>query len=177
LEHINGSFITLIPKKDNPKTVNNYRPISLLNSSLKLVTKILATRLQKVIKSIIHQNQYGFIKDRTIQDCLAWAFQFLHSCHHSKREIVILKLDFEKTFDLLEHNVILEMFKHKGFSSTWVAWLNNILSSGTSQVLLNGVPDKPIKCKRGARQGDILSRLMFVMAADLLQSIVNKAFT
>jgi hypothetical protein len=57
-EHINGSFITLIPKKDNPQTTNDYRSISLLNSSLKLLTKLLATRMQSVITSVIHVNQY-----------------------------------------------------------------------------------------------------------------------
>jgi retron-type reverse transcriptase len=115
IQSINGSHIVLIPKKDSPQTVNDYRPLSLLNSSLKLLTKIIANRLQKVILSIVHTNRYGFIKGRSIQDCLAWAFQFLHIYHQSKREIFIHKLDFEKAFDMVEHEVILPMFKFKGF--------------------------------------------------------------
>jgi retron-type reverse transcriptase len=153
IQSINGSHIVLIPKKDSPQTVNDYRPISLLNSSLKLLTKIIANILQKVILSIVHTNQYGFIKGRSIQDCLAWAFQFLHIYHQSKREIVIHKLDFEKAFDMVEHEVILPMFKFKGFSDKWISWIRSILSSASSQVLLNGVPDKPFNCKRGVRQG------------------------
>jgi hypothetical protein len=90
--------------------------------------------------------------------------------------VVILKPNFEKVFDVVEHKVILEMFKRKGFSDTLVAWINDILSSDTSQVLLNGVPVKPIKCKRGVLQGDPLSPLLFVMIVDLLQSIVNKPY-
>jgi hypothetical protein len=51
----------------------------------------------------VHQNQYGFIKGRSIQDCLAW----------SRKELVILKLDFEKAFEKVEHEVILQVMSHK----------------------------------------------------------------
>jgi hypothetical protein len=72
---------------------------------------------------------------------------------------VILKLDFEKAFNKVEHQVILNMLQMEGFSSTWVGWIDIVLSTGTSQVLLNGVPGKTIHCKRGVRQGDPLSPL------------------
>lgn len=85
ISSINGSLITLISKMDSPQTVNDYRPISLLNYSIKLLTKLLVNRLQRVILSVIHTNQYGLIQGRTIQDCLAWTFQFLHICQKSKK--------------------------------------------------------------------------------------------
>jgi hypothetical protein len=46
----------LVPKKDNPENVNDFRPISLLNSSIKMVTKLLANRLQPLAMDIIHEN-------------------------------------------------------------------------------------------------------------------------
>jgi hypothetical protein len=70
MESINSSFITLIPKSDSPTSPNDFRPISLLNSVLKIVTKFLANRLQKIILKLVHKNQYGFLKKRSIQDCL-----------------------------------------------------------------------------------------------------------
>ena len=71
LQSINDSFITLVPKTDGAQQVGEFRPISLLNCSIKLITKLLANRLQSVILQLVHQNQYGFIRTRTIQDCTA----------------------------------------------------------------------------------------------------------
>jgi len=137
-----------------------------------MLTKLLAERLQKVILKIIHRNQYGFIRHRTIQYCLAWSFEYIHQCQQSK-EIVIVKLDFAKAFDTAEHSAILEMLATMGFPSRWISWVQAILFSGTTSVLLNGVPGKNFSCKRGVKQGNPLSPLLFVLAAEILQYIIN----
>lgn len=76
---------------------------------------------------------------------------------------------------MVEHTAILHMLRHLGFPDRWVTWINSILSSGTSAVLLNGIPGRKFKCKQGVRQGDPLSPLIFVLAAELLQVLVNRA--
>jgi hypothetical protein len=79
-ESINSSFITLIPNTDNPSNASDFRPISLLNTVLKILTKLLANKLQKIILKLVHKNQYGFMKQRSIQDCLRW---HMNSCSNA----------------------------------------------------------------------------------------------
>jgi hypothetical protein len=161
LEAIKTSFITLVPKVNNPETINDFRPIALLNCSVKILTKILAERLQTVILNLLHVNQYGFLRSRSIQDCLAWCFEYIHQCHQSKKQIIILKLDFAKAFDTVEHSAMLEVMKHMGFPSKWLHWINMLFSSGQS-CLAEWCPWETIQMqKRSTSRRPILSPLIY----------------
>jgi hypothetical protein len=71
------------------------------------------------------------------------------SCHKSGKELIILKLDFEKAFDRIEHQTMLQIMKFKGFSQKWLHWMSSVFSSGTSVVLLNDIPGKTSLQERG----------------------------
>jgi hypothetical protein len=86
-----------------------------------------------------------------------------------------LKIDFEKAFDKVEYNAIISMLVAKSFGPKWIFMVKAILQSASTSVLLYGVPGKKIICKRGVRQGDPLSPLLFVNTAYLLQAAVNDA--
>ena len=85
-------------------------------------------------------------------------------------------MDFAKAFDTIDHAAMMKIMKQMGFDEKWLKWIELIFGSGMSSVLLNGVPGRQFHCKRGVRQGDSLSPLIFVLAADLLQSAINKAY-
>jgi hypothetical protein len=89
--------------------------------------------------------------------------------------LVILKFDLEKAFDKVEHEFISLVLQHKEFPQKWLKWISYIRASGTSSVLFNGVLGKVFHCRRGVRQRDPLSPLLFVLADDLLETLINKA--
>lgn len=111
LQSINSSFITLVPKTNRPTSPNDFRPILLLNSAL---------------------NKTG-----TILDCLGWSFEYIHQYHQSRRELVLFKLDFEKAIETIEHSCLLEMLQYLGFNEKWIQWVQRILETCTSSILLN----------------------------------------
>ena len=85
LESINASYITLVPKIQCPEEVNDFRPISLTNVCLKFITELAANRLQNIILKCLHKNHYGFLKARSVQYCVSWAFEYLYLRHASKK--------------------------------------------------------------------------------------------
>jgi hypothetical protein len=115
-------IITLIPKDLSPEGPNDYMPISLLNICLNLITKILANRLQSRILQLVHVNQYGFLHSRNIQDCVRWAYEYIHQCKQIGTKIAILKLDFAKAFDIVDHIIIMKVFECMGFDDRWLMW-------------------------------------------------------
>ncbi|GJZ72826.1 RNA-directed DNA polymerase, eukaryota, reverse transcriptase zinc-binding domain protein [Tanacetum coccineum] len=151
----NSTFITLIPKVSNPIHVKDYRPISLINTHYKIIAKILANRLAKVIDKIISQEQSAFILDRQILDGPLMLSEMIDWYKKRKKKMLIFKVDFEKAFDSVSWKY-LDFVLHKlGFGLTWRAWIKACLYSSRTYILVNRSPTSKFSLKRGLRQGGI----------------------
>jgi hypothetical protein len=89
--------------------------------------------------------------------------------------MVVIKLDFAKAFDSVDWSGLLSILQARGFPPLWFGWMHELLQSLRSAVLVNGCPGPWITCKRGLCQGDPLSPYLFLLVADVLQSMVKKA--
>lgn len=157
--------------------MGDYRPISLINSSLKIISKLLANRLRRVINSLVDTTQSAFLKGRCILDNIATAEKLIFSIHNGRLPGYILKFDFAKAFDLVDWDFMLDLLKARGFGDRWLSWIWNILFTSKSNNLINGTPMCYIRYQQGLRQGDPLSPLLFVLVSNMLSSMFIHALT
>ncbi|XP_071727348.1 uncharacterized protein [Rutidosis leptorrhynchoides] len=171
----NASFITVVPKKVDPISLNEYRPISLIGSFYKVVAKILSNRLRKVIPNLVGFEQSAFIKGRNIMDGALIANETLEYLKNHKLKSLIFKVDFEKAFDSLSWEFLVEIMTIMWFGGKWRKWIISCLSSASISVLVNGSPTNEFKLERGVRQGDPLSHFLFILAAEGLNVLTKMA--
>lgn len=175
LSHTKKRKCSLIPKKENVTSAEQYRPISLIHSFAKIVSKLLANRLAPRLNELVSLNQSAFIKRRAIHENFIYIQNLVKRFHRNKVPTLLLKLDISKAFGSISWQFLLETLQAFGFGSRWREWVCSLFHTSTSQILLNGKPGPPILHARGLRQGDPLSPMLFVLAMEPLTRILRKA--
>ncbi|GJW11767.1 RNA-directed DNA polymerase, eukaryota [Tanacetum coccineum] len=171
----NSSFIALIPKNQDPKFVNDYRPISLIGSLYKVVTKILANRLSSVIPGLISDVQTAFLPNRQILDGPFIINELLSWCKHKKQQAMVFKVDFAKAYDSIRWDFLEDVLTAFGFGPKWCSWIRGCLHSGMASVLLNGSPSSEFQFYCGLKQGDPLAPYLFLLVMESLHLSVSRA--
>ena len=138
----NSSFLALIPKEKSPSTLDRFRPISLCNTSYKILSKILASRMKSIMGSLISYSQGGFIAGRLILDNIIIIQESIHSSMERKQQGMAIKLDMANAFDRVNHFFLFEIMSKFVFSKRFVRWVKACISRSWIAPLVNGRTSK-----------------------------------
>lgn len=138
-EHMNETFLVLIPKVDHPETVKQLRPLSLCNVRYKIVTKAMTNRMKKILSDIIGPYQSSFVPGRHITNNIIIYQEVLHSL--KKRNIskgrMVIKIELEKAYDRLSWDFIRDTLFEAGFDDLWIRNLMTCIETPKMSILWN----------------------------------------
>ncbi|GMF42382.1 unnamed protein product [Phytophthora fragariaefolia] len=167
------SSVALLYKKGDPRDPSNYRPISHMQVDVKVISKALAYRLQRVLPLLIHPDQKGFVRG--------------HSLHHHARFLQDLQdllrrrggagyaffLDFAKAYDRVNWDYLFQVLERVGCGPAFRSWVQLLYCKPEAVLALNGILLEVLCPSRGVKQGDPLSSLLFVLTIEPLRNLLR----
>ncbi len=140
------AVITLIEKKGTDKrNICNWRPISLINVDAKIGSKVIATRLQKVLGEIIHFNQNAYVKGRTILDAVRTIDDILEYTERKNISGLLVAIDFQKALDSIKRSFMVKALSAFNFGPSLIHWIQTFYKNITSTVMNNGYTTTPFQ--------------------------------
>ena len=165
---LNTSVTTLIYKeKGSIHDLAYYRPISLITTDIKIITKTLTNRLKPLLPFILHKSQTA-VDGRRIDYTIHLIRDLIELANKEDIEAAFLFLDQEKAFDRVDHHFLYKTMKAFGMGNNFIRWVSQINDTATTRVKVNGFLTESIPLLRGVRQGDPLSFYLYLLNIELL---------
>ena len=164
----NEGWMCPIYKKKEADNIANYRPITILNTDYKVFTKAIATRLMEVAPSVIHRDQVGFIRERSIFDQIEQAVTTINYARLKGLNGAIVALDQEKVYDKVTHPYLWEVLESFAFPVEMINTVKVLYRNAPTSVIINGMVSSPFLVTRGVRQGDLMSCMLFNLGIEPL---------
>ena len=162
--------ITLLPKgQKDKKTLKNWRPITLLSTLYKIISGVIGNRFKKFLPQVIDLGQKGFVDGRYMGEVTRLLYDTIHDAYSTKgKKGIIMSIDFEKAFDSVSFTFIEKVIETAGFPKKMAKWVKILLRDFKSHINHAGNLLKLIHLGRGARQGDPIASILFVLAIEVL---------
>jgi ribonuclease HI/exonuclease III len=174
-ESLANGWMCPMYKKNARDNIANYRPITLLNSDYKILTKAMSLALNEVVSKMVHPDQAGFIPGRRIQDQIRLAQTIIDWAEEVGENGIIISLDQEKAYDKVKHDYIRRTFEAFNIPTSFNNLFFAIGKYATTRVMINGDLSLPYTVTRGFRQGCPLSCIAFDLAIEPLACMLRNS--
>jgi hypothetical protein len=132
---------------------------------------VATNRVTHIAQKVISPSQTAFLTGQNIMEGVI----VLHEMHRKKQSGVILKIDFEKAYDKIDWSFVQQTLRMKGFSPTWHRWIASFMEGGHVGIKINDQVGQNFQTRKGVRQGDPLSPILFNIVVDMLAILINRA--
>ena len=160
--------ISLLFKKGDRTQLKNWRPITLLTTDYKILSKALANRLHGVLPLIIHSDQTASIRGRAINDNARLLHDVISYANTNSVPLAVVSIDQMKALDRVSHDFLFKCLKRFGFGPSFIQWIQLLYTSVSSSVRVNGWLTAFVHLERGLRQGCPLSMPLYVLTAETM---------
>ena len=155
------AIIVPVHKGGNKLSIENYRPISVLNGFARVFESIVEEHLKFNLKHIFHDNQHGFLPGKSIVTNLSQATYYIQGCISRKEQCDVIYFDLSKAFDMVNHSTLLTKLSRIGLSPIYIKWFTSYLDNRTFQVKFSKTYSTVGIIKNGIPQGSPLGPLLF----------------
>ena len=169
----NEGWMCPIYKKKEADNIANYRPITVLNTDYKVFTKAIAMRLTAVAPSIIHPDQAGFIRGRSIFYQINQAVTTINYAKLKGINRAIVALDQEKAYDKITHPYLWKILEKFAFPERAINMIKALYQGTRTLIMINGVISEAFLVTRGVRQGDPMSCILFDLSIEPLAANIR----
>ena len=173
--NFNKGWMCPLYKKGEQNNIANYRPITILNTDYKIMTKALANKLAEAAPSLIHRDQAGFIKGHSIFDQVKLAKFTIDYGSIMEQNGAIIALKQEKAYDKILHPYIWKVLEKFDIPKNFISTVKHLYQDASTSILINGILSDPFTVEHGVRQGDGLSCLIFDLSIEPLAAMIRNS--
>ena len=168
-------IITLLPKSDRDLNyVKNWRPIILLNTEYKIISKVIANWIKGMLNELINIDQTGFVKGWLISENLRKILDVIHLADRNDLSGLLICIDFAKAFDNVEYGAVRAVLRWFNFGPNLIQWIDILFKGFTFSTYSNGYFSNPIQVTKGLFQGNPIAPYLFVLVIEVLATMLRK---
>lgn len=170
------TLITLLPKVENACHPRDYRPIACCQTLYKVISKMLCFRLAKILPTLIGNQQGAFVQGRSIIHNVLIGQDLLRGYKRTRLSPrCLMKIDLQKAYDTVDWGFLFQLLEAFHFPDQFIGWLRLCVCNVRYSLVLNGEQIGYIKARKGLRQGDPLSPLLFILVMEYLTRTLDHA--